>query len=493
MISILTLLLSIPPTLAFAQEPPSARKELERSGIPFSPEEFIQRVEAGDFEIVRMFLDAGMNVDSRNSRGWTALMVAAGKGYVDIARLIIARGAAVNAEGGGLTSLRLAAFDGHAAIVKLLLEKGANVNAKGFIDETALSMSIPFQGREPNPEVINLLLDVGADVNAKTRDGGFPLLSAAMAGYSDVVEALVKHGADVNERSRHEEEEEGLTSLMMAAWAAHLETAKMLLKYGADADLRDANGDTAAAAAAQGGYPETALLLKQAMKNPEESGLNDLMWAAVVGDEAKVRSLLTQGVDVNAQGASRRTALHYAVSNRRREIVALLLDSMADVNAADAAGETPLLTAVWKNDLDLVKLIISRGGQVNAKDACDITALDRGLLIGRVEAAEILLNHGALVNTGKQLDTYYMPANSLQLLLNRGIKMDVNVPDDRGWTPLFRAVFGQEIERVRVLLDAGADVNIRDRRGETPLSIAQKSGNAEIVQLLKAAGAKEEK
>jgi ankyrin repeat protein len=57
------------------------------------------------------------------------------------------------------------------------------------------------------------------------------------------------------------------------------------------------------------------------------------------------------------------TALHYAVSNKHRDMVKLLLDSKADVNIKDDRGLTPLNWAENGNRQDLVNLMRQHGGQ----------------------------------------------------------------------------------------------------------------------------------
>ncbi|MBO7605066.1 MAG: ankyrin repeat domain-containing protein, partial [Elusimicrobiaceae bacterium] len=58
-------------------------------------------------------------------------------------------------------------------------------------------------------------------------------------------------------------------------------------------------------------------------------------------------------------------------------------------------------------------------------------------------------------------------------------------------TALILAVYGENIEKIQLLLSAGADVNIKNRNGETILMTAIEKNNTEIVELLKSAGAKE--
>ncbi|MBQ4875169.1 MAG: ankyrin repeat domain-containing protein, partial [Rickettsiaceae bacterium H1] len=82
-------------------------------------------------EFVEALIDAGVGVDGRNKRGWTALMYAAREGHSDIAELLIEKHANVNAKDrSGRSPLWLAAHNGNEKIVEQLLQGNAYVNAQ---------------------------------------------------------------------------------------------------------------------------------------------------------------------------------------------------------------------------------------------------------------------------------------------------------------------------------------------------------------------------
>ncbi len=74
-----------------------------------------------------------------------------------------------------------------------------------------------------------------------------------------------------------------------------------------------------------------------------------------------------------------------------------------------------------------------------------------------------------------------------KLLIEKG--SDVNAADHKGGTPLTAAVFGGNIETIKLLLSKGANVN--DTGGRLAMSFAKFMKNDEIIKLLKDAGAKE--
>jgi ankyrin repeat protein len=166
---------------------------------------------AGDAAKVRLLLSNGANVNVRSSLGRTPLLIAAAyDGATEAAKLLIEKGAAVNArDKSGMSVLEQAATSNHIELVRLLLAKGANVNTVDEGGFTAL-MAAANNG-DRNAAMVKLLLDHGAAVNVKSgetleivKNGPIGLghltplqLAAGQANY-DAVEVLVKAGADIN-------------------------------------------------------------------------------------------------------------------------------------------------------------------------------------------------------------------------------------------------------------------------------------------------------
>ena len=97
--------------------------------------------EEGDLPLILELCNKG-KINEKDKDGQTPLHLAAQKGYVDIARALIDKGADVNAKNNyGGTPLRLAAWMGKADIAKVLIDKGADVNVKSKDGETPLHMA----------------------------------------------------------------------------------------------------------------------------------------------------------------------------------------------------------------------------------------------------------------------------------------------------------------------------------------------------------------
>jgi len=130
----------------------------------------------------------GIQIDIRNHAGETPLMMAALKAEVDAANALVAHGAAVQKD--GWSPLHYAATGGSAAIVRLLLSKGATLEARSPNGSTPLMMA----ARYGNEEAVDALLAAGADRTTKNDLGMDASAFAASAGRDRLAERL-KPGA----------------------------------------------------------------------------------------------------------------------------------------------------------------------------------------------------------------------------------------------------------------------------------------------------------
>ena len=208
----------------------------------------------GYAEIVRTLIDRGADLsaqcddrdDDREAMvKWTPLHVASKNGRLEIARMLLEDGANVNYQGDRCRRpLNIASFCGYTDLVQLLLDHGADPNASDGLGEIALhwaSFKGPF-------EIVKLLLKRGANVDVPCRDdagmtGLTPLLCAAAGGQPEIVELLLDYGADVKVKT---EEGTGVswTALHLAVYYEHPQVVKVLLECGADPHALTKEGET---------------------------------------------------------------------------------------------------------------------------------------------------------------------------------------------------------------------------------------------------------
>jgi ankyrin repeat protein len=155
--------------------------------------ELMEAIRTQDVQKVRGMISAGANVNANmnttNQSGITPLMATAATldGPIEMARLLLEKGAKVNAKDWlGWTPLMYASYNGRTDLAKLLLNKGAEVNAVSNTGWTPL-MYAAYKGQV---EIGKLLIENGADLNAKTREGETALSIAESRGESGFAELL---------------------------------------------------------------------------------------------------------------------------------------------------------------------------------------------------------------------------------------------------------------------------------------------------------------
>jgi serine/threonine-protein phosphatase 6 regulatory ankyrin repeat subunit B len=461
----------------------------------------------GDLERIRLLLKSGVPADSwDNNSAITALQRVAISGHKDIAELLISHGAQINK--GPNTPLYYAVENGHKDLVELLLAHGADLTVRnnwgtgkialeialekdrkdiaelliahgaeapnlhlavqiGNLDKVNefLSQEIDInskdeQGKTPliyavdnsHEGIAELLITHGADVNIKDENGRTPLCSAVLSGDLEIAELLISKGADVNEKLND------FSLLRYALWLENIDMARLLVHSGAPFDVADRDGQTAFRHAVDYGQKELVDLFVS-----KGADVSNIYKAASVGDIARVKALIEQGVDVNAKDEFGWTSLYWAASMGQKEVAEFLLNAGAwpDVQAED--GRTPLYQASGVDAADLIELLIFRGANVNVKDESGDTPLHCAAWHGSSAAAELLISHGA----------------------------EINIIGNVGWTPLHSASYRGHKDFVELLLSHGADIAVEDNRDRTPLQLAKERGSKEIVELLRKHGAKE--
>ncbi len=187
--------------------------------------EFIEAAARGDVKRVKEFLDSGINVNAKDTKGDTALTRAVQHRHKEIVELLLAHGADINAKDGYTSTVLIyAARGGYKEIAEILIAHGAHVNAKKSDDSTALMHAVDYG----HADIIELLLAHHADVNAQSEDGLTALMGAAYHGFKDIVELLIAAGANVNAKDKN-----GNTALKYAADRGYNEIAELLKKHGA--------------------------------------------------------------------------------------------------------------------------------------------------------------------------------------------------------------------------------------------------------------------
>ena len=158
---------------------------------------FHRSVEEGHFEVVKLLIEHGVDIESHNEFDNTPIITAAHKGHLDIVKLLLEQeGIDINGKGAkDYSMLHFAVEDFNVEMVEYLLAKGANVNALTGKNNTPLHSACNDSDHHLNRnKVTEILLKYGADISARNIAGATPLHSASEYGLNLAVELFLKKG-----------------------------------------------------------------------------------------------------------------------------------------------------------------------------------------------------------------------------------------------------------------------------------------------------------
>jgi ankyrin repeat protein len=484
----------------------------------------------GDAELAQMLLFAGANVGAKTRiGGYTPLHLAAQIGNSAVIAPLVAAGAQVGMlTATGATALMQAAHSGSADSVRILLENGADPNVK----ETANGQTaLMFAAASDRIDVVKLLLARGADIGATSRVEDFSALTitndvdqngvprpqaAAQPGVKDIpgvtrpynyneligkhgglaalhfaarqgamatAEALIKGGANVNQRGAGDK----TTPILVAAINGHFDLVSYLLDNGADPNIASEGGVTPLYAVInvqwqpRSFYPQPRAYLQQ------KTGYLELM-----------KKLLDKGADPNAR------------TNRNTWFTQYNFDLLR----TDDSGASPFWRAAYASDIAAMKMLMEYGGDPNVFTMKVATrSFNQGGVRGGsdadptgrpplptggpgtpplVAAAGAGYSEGFAGNAHRFAPTGMMAA--VKFLIEE-VGVDVNAEDEDGNTAVHNAASRGDNEMIQYLVSKGADVKKVNRRGQTTVDMAngpvqRTQPYPETIKLLEGMGAK---
>ncbi len=391
--------------------------------------------EHGDLPIMQALVRAGGDVESANGEGQTLLMAVARTGRTDTARLLLDKGANVNAkeQWGGQTALMWAAAQQQPAMIRLLLKRGADVNARGKAQDWPRWVT-----SEPRIKIL--------------ETGGFtPLLYAAREGCKDCVTALLDGGADINLADPW-----GQTPLLMATLNLQYDTAALLISRGADIRRWDWWG-------------RTALYHCIDLHLPSNTTRGDLPPRGELTALDVARTLLAKGAYVDMR-------LKHAPPFRGGAGDRGYTDGTADSRVI-SAGATALHKAAKAGDIDAVKLLLQYKARVDIANVMyEVTPL---LAAGGVWRVYGIFKDQPLSG---QYTSGAQAAAIVKLLMDAGARIE-DVASN-GQNIAHGAAKAGWNEVLQLAWDHQVDFTARDVGGLTPRDLAQMKGHTETVALI---------
>ncbi|KAJ9642435.1 hypothetical protein H2199_004816 [Coniosporium tulheliwenetii] len=500
----------------------------------------------GHVDVVRMLLERGADVGSKDSTRTAALWRAAAGGHDSVVTLLLEHGADVNTKDEGKsgvydpwiidqdqtqsyqgTALSRAAYYDHPTTVRLLLKWSANTEQRDSNKATALHIAAAFSSED----VVRALLEYNADIGAKDGYGATPLLRAAFARKPANIRVLLGAGADAKAT-----DDTGLTALHMVAESdrtvhcdyelkaqcdhcdAGKETIRLLLKHGVNLEVRDADGLTPLFFSAQSGYERiSGVLLDNGadIKARDDTGSTLLQRVVEEAHIEVVRLLCERKVDLEATDGDGVTALYWATRAQNAEIVRLLVENGANVNGTTGEWETPLQMAISDGQEAIARLLLT--GAVDRKNK--ESALVHAVSAGAEKFVQMLLEAGAGRRAGQDGEepTHMTPNNGAErtAMNSENVEDAVSVSEEETAAgvavinnqegilklllahdvflesgKLFRdAVLCGHIAIAQLLMKHGVSIEARDEYGCTALHNAAAQGKDDAIRFLVANGA----
>ncbi|XP_028895343.2 transient receptor potential cation channel subfamily A member 1 isoform X9 [Zeugodacus cucurbitae] len=343
----------------------------------------------------------------------------------------------------GNVPLHSAVHGGDIKAVELCLKSGAKISkqqhdlstpvhlacAQGAIDIVKLMFSM-----QPSEKLTCLGC---TDVQKMT-----PLHCAAMFDHPDIVEYLVKEGADINALDK-----EHRSPILLAASRSGWKTVHLLIRLGAGINVKDAssrnvlhfvimNGGRLPEFAEEVNKTQSHSQLVQLLNEKDASGCSPLHYASRDGHIRSLENLIRLGACINLKNNNNESPLHFAARYGRFNTVKQLLDSEKGsfiINESDGEGLTPLHIASQQGHTRVVQLLLNRGALLH-RDHNGRNPLHLAAMSGYIQTIELLHSvHSHLLdqvdkdgNTALHLATMENKPHAISVLLSMGCKLFYN-------------------------------------------------------------------
>ncbi|KAA8550924.1 hypothetical protein F0562_002608 [Nyssa sinensis] len=277
---------------------------------------------SGNSYITSALIDAGADLNNRDSEGQSVMTLAVRSGNIDVVQVLIDSGCTVDNS------------------IDRLLHVAAAMDRVDLMETLCLGFG-----------------DI--DVNSVDSHGRTAIHVAAIHGLIEVLQFLVSVGADSDFADCY-----GWTPLHFAAFEGHVETVEFLLKCSTFVKYAvTKDGKTAFALAVEKGHSHLYDILQ----------LGDVLHRAARRDDVDgMKSCIAEGAKVNSRDQNGWTPLHRAAFKGWIESVKLLLNHGAQVNLVDDTGYTPLHRAVDAGHVQVAVCLIAHGARANMKGLKDV-------------------------------------------------------------------------------------------------------------------------
>ncbi|XP_047482519.1 ankyrin repeat domain-containing protein 50-like [Penaeus chinensis] len=289
----------------------------------------------------------------------------------------------------GIALLAAASKDRKGRLLEILERKDLNINYSEKTGWYRGYTALMWAADRNSTDIAEALLRAGADVNHRSYGNETALFLASQRGYLQLVRLFLDHDAEPDVVTK-----QGFTALLYATWNRHSEVVLALLGSGADPNFQTPTSKYFPLyLASRRGDRAIAEGLLQAGARPDMQTSWALQTTAVWRRPAIARDLIRSGANVDLQDNTGQAALHKASLYGFSSLVRTFIDAGAEVDLQDRVGRTALIWACRRGQNAVIKDLLEAGADPNIRDNTGRDALSWATRYKKNDSAELLLKY----------------------------------------------------------------------------------------------------